>query len=105
VSDVDELAAVKKSFPQITQLRIRKIGAFSLAKIFGLLYAILSLILVVILAIMTALSPARSFFLSSLYIVFLPILYGIVGFISGLVIAGVYNFIAIQMGGVEIEAE
>ena len=38
-------------------------------------------------------------------VIFLPILYGIIGFISGAIGAFVYNLVAGVVGGVEIEVE
>jgi len=38
-------------------------------------------------------------------LIFLPILYGIVGFISGAIGAFVYNLVAGVVGGIEIEVE
>ena len=38
-------------------------------------------------------------------IIFLPILYGIIGFISGAIGAFIYNLVAGVVGGIEIEVE
>jgi hypothetical protein len=38
-------------------------------------------------------------------IIALPIFYGVIGFIGGLITAGIYNVIARMVGGLEIELD
>ncbi len=38
-------------------------------------------------------------------IIILPIIYGIIGFVLGLITALLYNFIASRVGGLEVETE
>jgi hypothetical protein len=92
----------------------------SVAKVSGILYAALGLVAGLFLAAistasglagMTAANRAGPFpALAGLFfgvgaIVFLPILYGIMGFVGGGIAAALYNVFAGLVGGVELEIE
>ena len=86
--------------------KVKRIGVLSLAKILGVLYALIGLILGVLFAILplTGLNVDKTtmFFGTATIIVF-PVLYGIMGFIGGLITAFFYNLIAGKIGGLEVE--
>jgi hypothetical protein len=97
---------------------IRRVGVFSWAKIAGLIYAMVGLIVGAIFALVSLFGVALgSAFASSsadagrllpaLFgvgaVVFLPLLYGLLGFIGGLLAAGLFNLAAGMVGGLEIE--
>jgi len=107
--EVDELTVIKKSLPQLTRMKIRKIDALSLAKISGLLYTGAGLIfsgMVALFSLVSAFYYRSNVNLSMvLTIIFMPIIYGVVGFISGLIIAALYDLAAAWVGGIEVEAE
>jgi hypothetical protein len=98
-----------------TKIVVRRIGVLSLAKIQGTLYALLGLIVgafvslfaVVGGAILGSLSNNPGSHAGMLFgagaIILFPILYGVIGFIAGLIIGGLYNLVAAMVGGVEIE--
>tara|TARA_Y100000310_G_scaffold217822_1_gene218915 strand:+ start:9391 stop:9672 length:282 start_codon:yes stop_codon:yes gene_type:complete len=89
--------------------KVNKIGVLSLAKVFGILYAIMGLIVGLILTFFSAadIPLATSELNSGIYgaasIILLPIIYGIMGFISGLITAFFYNLVANKIGGIEVE--
>jgi hypothetical protein len=37
--------------------------------------------------------------------IFIPIIYGVMGFVFGIIVAAIYNLIAAWIGGIEVEAE
>jgi hypothetical protein len=94
---------------------IKKVDPFSLAKVLGFLYALLGVIIGLMFAawgsVMSNLPMAESdettkmilgfFGIGS--IIFFPIFYGIIGLISGIITAALYNLVARWIGGVIIE--
>ncbi len=87
--------------------KIKKIGVLSLAKVLGLLYVFIGLIIGVIIILITFLSPESN--TSSIAItlisgiILFPILYGFLGFISGLLMGYLYNLTTSWIGGIEVE--
>jgi hypothetical protein len=100
--------------PMNTKIVIRRIGVLSLAKIMGALDALLGLIIGAFVSLFAVVGAAllpsaggsggelRMLFGVGSIIVF-PILYGIIGFITGLLCGALYNLLARIVGGIEIE--
>jgi hypothetical protein len=96
---------------------IKKIGVLSLAKIEGALGAIIGFIAgLIVAAIGTAfwgfagmaeagVPRGMGALFGVAAIILFPILYGILGFIGGAIVAFLYNVVAGVVGGVEIELE
>ena len=90
---------------------IKRIGAVSVGKIFGLLYAIIGLIEGLLFALLSLFGGAIAgvAFSSALFgvgsIIIFPIMFGIMGFISGVLMAFLYNLAAGWIGGIEVETE
>ncbi len=99
---------------------IRRVSPFSVAKIAGLLYALLGLIIgacisLVMLAFGAALPQDEAFagpgaamfrvMFSAGAVVILPIMYGLFGFIMTAIMAALYNLVAGWVGGIEIDAQ
>lgn len=88
---------------------IKSVGVISLGKIFGLLSAFFGLIAGIFFAIISLTGDpgygADAFAFGVGSIIIFPILYGIIGFIDGIIIAAIYNVIAGIVGGVEVEVE
>ena len=96
---------------------VRRVGVLSLNKVLGVLYALLGLIVGALFAIVSlsgaavgaANSPASDAFVGLFVrvgsVIFMPIFYGILGFVFGLIGALLYNGIAQVIGGIEIEIE
>jgi hypothetical protein len=91
---------------------VKRIAPLSLAKISGVLYAIIGLIIgcgcAMISMVGGALSremPGKAF--GAVFgvgaIIFFPILYGVLGFVGSLIGAAIYNLLASAVGGVEVE--
>lgn len=91
---------------------ITKIGVLSLGKIMGIIYAILGLIFGAIMTLFSlAAGPmmygqgAEGMLLGAGAIIVLPIFYGILGFLSGIITALVFNAVTGIIGGLELEVE
>lgn len=89
---------------------VKKIGVGSAARIYGLTLAGLGLIIAIpyglffgaALGLSESGLPFGSAF-PILMIIFIPVIYGILGFIFGALFAWVYNLVAKKTGGIEIE--
>lgn len=95
---------------------IRKVGPLSCAKVGGIIYAALGLLIgaaFFVLALLgsafsnaqrtSPMSPLLGFFMGLGALITCPILYGVVGFLSALIEAWLYNLIASKVGGIEID--
>jgi hypothetical protein len=89
---------------------IKRVDVLSVGKVMGLLYAAMGLIFVpfflLISAIQALSGKAGAEFGLAMAIVmtiFLPIFYGVLGFIGGVIMAFLYNVIAGRIGGIEID--
>jgi hypothetical protein len=96
---------------------ISKIGVFSLGKVMGVTYALLGLLIGGIVALISLLGAglisgadeggAAPAFVSAMFgvgaVVIAPIAYGLMGFVSGLIGALIYNVVAGMIGGVELD--
>jgi hypothetical protein len=98
-------------------MRIRRIQPLPLAKISGVFNLVLGLVVGLIFSLVGLAVPAFggapaaqqmpgwSLFFGVGAIVFLPVLYGAFGFLSGLIGAAFYNALAKFVGGIVIEVE
>ena len=93
---------------------VKRIGPLSLAKVSGMLYAMIGLLIGGCLALVSVVGgavaqrPGGPFLGMALGVgaVFvLPILYGGVGFVASLLTAALYNAVAGMVGGVEMQFE
>jgi hypothetical protein len=94
-------------------IRIKRIGVLSLGKIFGILYALMGLIFGAIITLVSlfaavAFSKYQAMGLGGLFfgigsVIVLPIFYGVMGCVSGVITAFLYNLVASWVGGVEVE--
>jgi hypothetical protein len=93
---------------------LKRLGPLSLAKLAGFLYAVMGLIGGCVFALIAVFGGAVSQqsqgpVLGMLFgvgaIVFLPVLYGALGFLGSLLMAVLYNFAARIAGGIELELE
>jgi sulfite exporter TauE/SafE len=92
--------------------RLTRIAPVKAGVVLGVLYALLACIMVPFMmlagaAVSAAASQAGASampfgFLFGIGALFLPVLYGVMGFIGGLIAAAVYNLVAKWTGGVEI---
>ncbi|AFV22641.1 hypothetical protein Mpsy_0430 [Methanolobus psychrophilus R15] len=91
---------------------VRKIGVLSLGKITGVIYAVMGLIFGVIIAItsltvgsMMYSQEAGRMLFGVWAIIALPIFYGVLGFIGGVITALIFNVVTGVIGGLELEIE
>ena len=96
---------------------ITRVGPLSLAKFLGCLYAFIGLIAGLFFATFALFgfalgaaisgegSPFLGAFLGLGSVIFLPILYGVLGFIGGLIVGFLFNLVAGMTGGLEIGLE
>jgi hypothetical protein len=111
LKDGHSLARVISNGYSLNYMQIKRIAPQSLGRIVGVTYAILGLIgglffsLISIATQSQAGSPPMPIFFGVGAVVFLPILYGLVGFIGGLFVAWLYNIVAERIGGIEIDIQ
>lgn len=91
---------------------LRRIEPLSLARMLGIIYAFIGLVAALpagcaltLVGSMTAEVPAMFGGLGIIVVLLYPIAFGLMGFVSGLITAFVYNFASDRFGGVEIEVE
>jgi hypothetical protein len=94
---------------------VRRIGVLSLAKIMGALYAGFGLIAGAIFALFSifgaaigaAASESGEPLLGLVFgigaVIFMPVFYGIMGFVGGIFSAALYNLVSGYVGGLELE--
>jgi hypothetical protein len=92
--------------------RIRRMGAMQMAKTLGALYLLLGLIigvpLMFFMSTFAKTQPGLPSYWNGLgitTIILIPVIYGVCGFIAGLLIAALYNVVAGLTGGIAIELE
>ncbi len=86
----------------VLMARIKSINSVSLGKVLGLMYMILSLVFSPFFFLIAAETTSIS---SAGIVVFIIVLYGVVGGIAGLLMGLIYNFVAGRVGGIELEIE
>jgi len=93
---------------------LKRIGAMSLAKISGTLYAFVGVIAGGIFSLISMLGlatrpagapPAFGLFFGVGAVIWIPVIYGGIGFVGALIMAGLYNWMARMVGGIHLELE
>lgn len=93
---------------------VRQIGVISVGKIYGAISAAFGLLIGVFFGLASMVGAGLSgdeggAFIGTIFgagaIIFLPIMYGIMGFIGGVIGAALYNVFAGMVGGVSLELE
>jgi len=85
-------------------MRITSLNSMSLAKVLSLMYLCLAIVfspLILFMVSMDGISLTEGIFVTVFFIVF----YGIAGAIAGFLIGTIYNIVAKQVGGIEIDTE
>jgi hypothetical protein len=100
----------KEHKPVFQKMMLKRVGVLSCGKILGLLYFFAGIIVGLIFfffALVGAMAaPAEALvgvMVSLLFIIFLPVLYGGMGFVAGLIFGLLYNLITQYFGGLEME--
>jgi hypothetical protein len=84
-------------------MRIRRFGVAQTAKILGLLYAFMGLLLIPIFLYLNTFSPEGGF--GPLFLLAVPLLYGLLGFIMTAIGCALYNLVASWVGGIEVQLD
>jgi hypothetical protein len=91
---------------------IKSVGVLSVAKIMGMMYACMGLIFAPFLLLIGVMASAlgqqknpMAGFFSVGFAILMPIFYGVIGFIAGLIGALLYNLFARWVGGFELHIE
>ena len=85
--------------------RIKHVAPLQTGIVLAALYGIMSLIIVPFLLLASVFARGGSKSFSIIFIIFLPVLYAIVGFVGGVIAAAIYNLIAGWTGGIEMTLE
>ena len=97
--------------------QIKRIAPLQLGKMLGMLYVCMGLIFLPFFALAGLLgpsaaqqsqaTPATGLFTGIMFVfgTLIPIIYGVMGFIGGIVVAALYNLFARWIGGIEVEVE
>jgi hypothetical protein len=99
--------------PLVTSTRrIKRIAPLQLGKISAFVYGIMGLIILPMMLLVTFLGShfqqaQRTGFmaLGIGFMIFIPVLYAVMGFIIGVLSAAIYNLVAKWIGGIEVEVE
>lgn len=104
-----------RSFDGRTYIQIRRIGVLSCGKMLAALYAVMGILVGGIFSLVSVAgmqaqgpnAPPAGFGIGmgALSIILFPIMYGIMGFVGGIIMAFIYNLIAGLAGGIEIETD
>ena len=88
---------------------VRRVGFISVANLYGLISAIIGLIMGLITAGMSCGIGATSGIpfggFGFIGVILLPIIYGAIGWVSGIIGAALYNLLAGLVGGIKIDLE
>lgn len=93
---------------------VRRVSPLSLAKVAGVLYAILGLVIGGIFSLISLVASSMiqdqdAGPLGAIFgvgaIIILPIFYGVLGFIMSLIMAALYNLVAGMVGGIEVDLQ
>lgn len=95
---------------------VRRVGVWSVARIYGAMLAVFGLFVGLIIALFSAIGASLASqatdapsWLGPVFgigaIVFLPLCYGVIGLLAGAVSAALYNLFAGMVGGVELDIQ
>lgn len=91
---------------------LKKLGILSFAKMNAIMSAFFGLLGGIFYAVMGVFAQAKgmpilpgipTFVLGFAFVIILPIIYGILGFIGGIIVAALYNLFASWFGGIEMK--
>jgi hypothetical protein len=97
----------------VTTRRIRRFAPLQLGKVLAILYGIMGLIFSAFFLAMSlfgSLLPAQQQRAGMLafgvgFALFMPVMYAVMGFVTGVIGAGAYNLVARWVGGIEVDVE
>jgi hypothetical protein len=94
---------------------VRRVGPLSFAKVTGALYALMGLLFGALVSLISIVGGAMipqdesggmfGMLFGAAAIVILPVFYGVLGFITSLIGAALYNVVASAIGGIELDVQ
>ena len=99
----------------MTMQSVSRIGVLSLAKMLAVVYAFLGLFIGGVISLFSVMGAAMgraaggesggavALLFGAGAVIILPVFYGCIGFVGGLIVAPLYNLVAKVVGGIEIE--
>ena len=85
--------------------KIKRIAPLQLGKMLAVLYAIFSAITIPFIILGMISSPRRTGLINMGLMILMPLIYIVIGFVGGIIVAAVYNLCAKWVGGIEITLE
>jgi hypothetical protein len=92
--------------------RVKRISPLQAGKMLGILYGAMGLLFVPFIVLMITLAPrgqngqtALPAIFGGAFALFAPVIYGVMGFVLGVIGAAIYNLAARFVGGIEVEVE
>ena len=96
---------MKKRLTNVSPLKL----GITLAVVYGIISLVFLVPLFLIFSLVSAASAAKSgavpFIFTGVFVIFLPVIYAIFGFIGGVIAAFIYNLVAKWTGGIEFTTE
>jgi hypothetical protein len=93
----------------MSRRRVKKIGVLKTSIVSAIIFFILSLIMVVpvmlVMGIAGVFSDNMGFAFGGVFMIFMPIMYAVIGFLATALWCWMYNVVARWIGGIEIEVE
>jgi hypothetical protein len=93
----------------MSKRRVKKIGVLQTSIVSAIIFFILSLIMVVpmmlVMGIAGVFSDNMGFAFGGVFMIFMPIMYAVIGFLVTALWCWMYNVVAKWIGGIEIEVE
>jgi hypothetical protein len=93
----------------MSKRRVKKIGVLQTSIVSAIIFFILSLIMVVpmmlVMGIAGVFSDNMGFAFGGAFMIFMPIMYAVIGFLFTALWCWMYNVVAKWIGGIEIEVE
>ena len=85
--------------------RIKRFSIGQSAKFLGVLYLLLGLLFVPFFLFLEAVAPENTVPFGALFAFAMPLMYSVVGLVSGAIGAALYNMVAHWIGGIEVEID
>jgi hypothetical protein len=89
--------------------RIRRLGVGQMAKVMGALYFLIGIVIAALVGLFGSMFPdagdSSVALFGGMFLLAMPIVYGVFGVVSGALIAWLYNVVAGFTGGLEMELE
>ena len=83
--------------------QIKRFSIGQSAKFMGVLYLLLGLLFVTLFLLLEAFAPEGTAGFGTMFAIMMPVMYAVIGLVSGLVGAALYNLVAGWVGGIEVE--